>query len=167
MNLPDWIDPSQRMRALTVHEPWAGWLASGVKPVENRSWPPPDAALGQPLAIHSSKRVERRGLEFGEDHGIKLHELVSGAVIGVGRLAAWFHIDGSARAREEGDISRPEVDDLLKSVFFVGPFGWVLKDVIRLESPVPASGRQRLWYLDSATKFLVLGQIAANRKVRT
>lgn len=32
--------PKRPIRALTVINPWAALLAAGVKPVENRTWPP-------------------------------------------------------------------------------------------------------------------------------
>lgn len=34
------------MKALTLWQPWAWWVASGWKPIENRPWPPPASAIG-------------------------------------------------------------------------------------------------------------------------
>ena len=44
------------MNALTLHQPWAGLLAAGVKTIETRSWAAPQSAIGQQMAIHASKR---------------------------------------------------------------------------------------------------------------
>lgn len=42
------------MRALTVHQPWAQLIAVGAKTIETRSWPPPDALIGEVLVIHAA-----------------------------------------------------------------------------------------------------------------
>ena len=43
------------MRALTVRQPWAGFIAAGHKPYEFRSWRP-RLAIGARLAIHAAAR---------------------------------------------------------------------------------------------------------------
>lgn len=43
------------MRALTVKQPWASLIASGIKRVENRTYPVPKTVRGQRVAIHAGK----------------------------------------------------------------------------------------------------------------
>lgn len=44
------------MRALTVKQPWASLIASGIKQVENRTYKPPTTMLGgKRFAIHAGK----------------------------------------------------------------------------------------------------------------
>lgn len=42
------------MKALTVRQPWAFWIAVGQKDIENRSW---STNFRGPLAIHAAKGV--------------------------------------------------------------------------------------------------------------
>lgn len=43
------------MRALSVWQPWASLLISGIKAYETRHWQPPAALTGHRIAIHASK----------------------------------------------------------------------------------------------------------------
>lgn len=51
------------MRALTVKQPWASLIASGIKQVENRTYPVPRTVRGQRIAIHAGKGFDAHGLE--------------------------------------------------------------------------------------------------------
>lgn len=41
------------MKTLSVRQPWASLLCSGVKDVENRTWAPPTELIGKKILIHS------------------------------------------------------------------------------------------------------------------
>lgn len=43
------------MHALTIIQPWAWAVAHAGKDVENRTWAPPAALIGQDIAIHAGK----------------------------------------------------------------------------------------------------------------
>jgi len=43
------------MRALTVKQPWASLIASGLKQIENRTYPVPKTVRGERIAIHAGK----------------------------------------------------------------------------------------------------------------
>jgi len=43
------------MRALTVKQPWASLIASGLKQIENRTYPVPKTVRGARVAIHAGK----------------------------------------------------------------------------------------------------------------
>lgn len=49
------------MKALTVKQPWASLIASGIKGVENRSWKVPKSIQGQRIAIHAGKGFDADG----------------------------------------------------------------------------------------------------------
>lgn len=44
------------MKTLSVIQPWATLICSGIKDVENRTWAPPMDAVGQKLLIHASSK---------------------------------------------------------------------------------------------------------------
>jgi hypothetical protein len=79
------------MYALTILQPWAWAIATGLKSVENRTWRPPDAAIGQLVAIHAGKRqLPEEFYALTVDHHINMtitdYRLTYGAVIAVARL---------------------------------------------------------------------------------
>lgn len=93
--------------ALTMHEPWATLLATGVKRIETRSWPAPPGVIGSMVALHGAVAKPAPGrigdfevrvplgdgpdwpwtLRHLEDPGVKVR-LALGAVAGTARLAA-------------------------------------------------------------------------------
>jgi len=114
--------------ALTLQQPWANAVRDLGKRTENRSWPPPQRVLGQFIAIHA-------GMSFREDAAdwiaarsgrmLTRQNVPLGAVVALARVIKVVQ-------EHPGDP------------WFVGPYGWVLDDVVPL-TPVPCRGRQQLW----------------------
>lgn len=132
------------MKALTLWQPWAWWVASGQKPVENRPWKPPASAIGTTIAIHAGQRYDCDALSFIEKATLVLEDrldadgLVSGrtgAVLGVARITGYV---------QEGQL---HPDPALESPWFFGPFGWTLDKIVTLKDPVPCKGALGLWRL--------------------
>lgn len=136
------------MLGLTIWQPWASLIAEGVKPVENRTWPTEDRVaqrarlIGQRIAIHAGKRF---------DHDAALHLSV--------RPAPVPRIVECSRKVESAIICTAVIDHfaartttdglatgyaILSSPWFVGPVGWVLRDVRRFD-PIVCRGAQGLW----------------------
>ena len=55
------------MKAISLWQPWASLIAAGVKPYETRSWAPPRELIGQPIAIHAAKRIDKGAAQFAEE----------------------------------------------------------------------------------------------------
>lgn len=55
------------MKAISLWQPWASLIACGAKPYETRSWAPPRDLIGQPIAIHAAKKVDRGATDFATD----------------------------------------------------------------------------------------------------
>lgn len=108
------------MRVLTVKQPWASLIASGIKRIENRSRKPPAAiATGERFAIHAGMGWDKNGEPFSGRA-----DLPAGRII--------------CTARVERVVT--ESDD----PFFVGPFGWVLRD-IQPAASASLRGQLGLW----------------------
>lgn len=127
------------MKAITLHQPWASLIAFGLKPFETRSW---TTRYRGPLAIHAARTT--RGLAGGRGMqeieaalaaaGERLETLPLGVVVCTACLdAVWpteaVVADGLADAF--GDYA-------------AGRYAWYLRDIRRLDPPVPARGRQGL-----------------------
>lgn len=158
------------MRALTLLQPWAtliaGWDGLPVgrrKRIENRSWRPPQALIGQRLAIHAGKGVDDEGVADVEDLlDAELPDLPSGAIVAVATVVGAVQLEGDRVQHIMG--GRPSwapdhVDDLARrrdDYWLCGPIGWLLDDVHTLPTPVPARGAQGLWTLPSDVEAAVL-----------
>ena len=127
------------MKGLTIHQPFANFIADGEKRYETRSWSTPYRG---PLAIHASRNREETYFS-----GIAL-DGPFGAVVAVGRLAACHHVEDIWESLPEAER---DVGD-----FSSGRYAWEIIDVKKLAEPVPLRGYQRLWRLPPATATIPL-----------
>lgn len=144
------------MRSLTLTQPWAGIVASGVKLIENRprKMINPDD-WGALFAIHASREIDARvwataitidptiAIDYPGPmaRAARVHRLASitSAVIGVARIVTFV-----TDARQ---IDEYTLDAENQRRWFFGPIGYVLRDVRALERPVPCKGRLGFWTL--------------------
>jgi hypothetical protein len=146
----------ERMKALTIWQPWASLVMAGAKPWEWRRWPPPRSLIGQRLAVHAGKRAVkpqdiaeividiRRGdsslvadiaLELLDrvHHSMwPLSSMLGTAIVGEPVPAlAW----AAAHLKPGYDSTRIDHHN----------FAWPLTEIERFEPPIPARGAQGLW----------------------
>lgn len=116
------------MKILTVKQPWAWLIVSGLKDIENRSWA---TKYRGPLLIQSSAKLPprdefRASVELALARGVNIDEslLRFGGIVGMVQLLS------CVRSHD--------------SVWFQGPIGWVLRDAQPLPF-VPIVGQQGIF----------------------
>lgn len=149
--------------ALSIRQPWASAIIDGPKRVENRSWRPL-WQLPQWIAVHASAGAERnaegivanwRGIHRG------LWDVQTGAWPVAPVWTAWtdtpYRTGVLLGAVEVLDVlPESEVDD----AWAAGPLCWMLGRVVRLPTPLPATGRLGLWPLSRDDREAVEAAIA-------
>jgi hypothetical protein len=55
------------MKVISLWQPYASLIACGEKPFETRHWAPPRNLIGQTIAIHAAKKIDKDATEFVED----------------------------------------------------------------------------------------------------
>jgi hypothetical protein len=149
------------MRALTLWQPWGWAIVAGHKLVENRPWAPPRNMIGVPFAIHAGKRWDEDGadgiLDLLDADDFPADPLVraAGAVIGVATIERVVHGTALRGLPEDADALAPE-----QRRWYFGPYGWVLRDVRRLDVAVPCRGFQMFWSLPPEVDAEVRRQLA-------
>lgn len=134
------------MKALTIHQPYASWIINGQKWVENRSW---GTYYRGRLAVHA-------GLETAAIVRLKAPgSYPLGVVLGTVHLAACFLLAEVKQFQQERPKVRiPGTDrfpsEVLRHAHTEGPWVWIFQDVVKFPTPIPATGRQRLWEWDEA-----------------
>jgi hypothetical protein len=141
------------MKAITIWQPWAYCIASGMKPIENRYW---STSYRGPLAIHAGRQWDKDGA---------IDERVRGALSPYLTVRQRYDQD-AVDAAEHPDrfmfgaiIATANLSDCHVSMDCCLPWGdlsigfeyvwhWVLTDVRPLANPVPMRGHQRLWNVD-------------------
>lgn len=133
------------MKALTLHQPWASFVAAGFKRVETRDW---DTSYRGPLAIHAAQRPAvspdteaRLRATFGDyivDETLAVHDRwPHGAVIATCELVDVLPV---VEVRDWLTDDERQMGN-----FRHGRFAWLLEDVRTPRRPITASGRQKLW----------------------
>lgn len=117
------------MKCLTICQPYAHFIVTGEKLVENRDW---FTSYRGPVLIHAGK--SRSWLRpFGDS--LPTSDMAFGSIVGVANLADCLDID---------EIDDRKHDDkypwIVDHPHTEGPWCWVLTLVRRFASPVPCRG---------------------------
>ena len=136
-------------RALTVRQPWAWAIASGVKDVENRGW-----SITTPrgwLAVHAA------ATPADAREGARCAQLLA---------AAGVAAPAEAQLARSAVVAVVYVHDVLPPQQAVASawaqprcFHWLLRDARALKTPVPCSGQIQLWELSSKVSAAIDAQL--------
>ncbi len=112
--------------AITVYQPWADLIVRGIKDIENRSWP---TRFRGKILIHAGKKIDGNNVKkyrrtLGLD-SVDDYDPQTMAIVGMAEV-----VDCVATHR---------------SRFFLGPYGFVLKNAVRFRRPIHYRGRQGIF----------------------
>ncbi len=137
------IVPKTAIKALTLHQPWASFIAYGLKQFETRNWATNYRGL---IAIHAGKTQSAEVEDFDlypRDMIFRLpYPLPLGAVVAVAQLVDCVPTD---KLLDDDAISDNEYE---LGNFARGRYGWKLEIIKRFDEPIPARGQQGLWDWD-------------------
>ena len=130
------------MKALTLWEPWATFIADGHKRYETRSW---QTGFRGNLAIHASKRWTKEQDAILRNLASRHEELQRyldyewsfGCVLVACRLVAVHRVEAV-----RGNLSKLE---LALGNYEGGRFAWELEIIKHPPQPISAKGSQGLW----------------------
>ena len=164
MNLKGW----NKMKALTLWQPWASLLAYGAKKYETRSWA---TKYRGPIAIHAATRPVIEILRTLDQHTIDamgmalssradgrygandLLGLPRGHIIATAELVGCYEMYESNSLVErtsiciKRDLSGIPIsgNELLFGDWTPGRYAWEFANMTMLPEPIPAKGHQQLW----------------------
>ena len=123
------------VKAISLWQPWASYIAAGMKGYETRSWATPYRG---PLAIHAAKRPMTEGeLELLDEYPLTL-PLPFGAIVATCTLLDCVRMTDVVIAnRFERDLALGD--------WYPGRYAWRLVDVVPLAEPMPFRGAQGLF----------------------
>lgn len=111
--------------ALSIRQPYAEAIVTGIKDIENRTWP---VRFRGRIFVHAAKAPSWDAFEYYPELEAVFpasYEYPLGAIVG------------------EVDIT--DCVELSSSRWFAGPFGFVLRNAVRYDEPVAVSGKLGLW----------------------
>ena len=154
------------IKAMTLTQPWASMVASGIKLIENRPWRAPRSMVGEQFAIHASRSYDlatSRDLFINKLYGADIvspyptsRDFPLSAIIGVATLDRVEHAVGEFTGADLDalGISRDQ------HRWFFGPYGFVLRDV-RQVAPIPCKGALSFWRLGDDIEAKLRAQLRA------
>lgn len=121
------------MKALTIKQPWASLIIRGGKDIENRDWRTHFRGI---LAIHSSAKIERSEMEdaCGMMRGFIPHF-----------SEQRFAQDSFPTGVILGTVEIVDCVSSHESPWFVGYFGFVVRNPVAFKTPIPCRGALNFW----------------------
>lgn len=127
------------MYALTLYQPWGWGVVQGHKPLENRTWGPPEWLYDRFFVIHAGQRCERDAVNVVEE--------MSGCTYGPPSDARKAFI---GVAKVLGAVPNPVIEawphfNIYERWWDKRQRGWVLTDGIAFREPIPCPGQRGIW----------------------
>ncbi len=130
------------MKAITVWQPWASWIAWGWKTIEVRHHERFRSLVGERIAIHAAKR-------WDESWDILAGSLLDDQQKDYMALVVRLPLGAVVATATVEDLRLVDRDDepaaLCPCGGVIDLFGLALGDVVALDEPIPATGRQGIW----------------------
>ena len=167
------------MKALTLWPEWLWAVTHLGKPLENRTYPPPESLIGERIALHAGLKVggvtDKWGPRFLEAVGLVMEmagEAGWGPMIIKKAQLVEFHMYPVRMGLCLENLPRGVVvatalvagyhhDYKRRPWGAKGQYQWKLEDVRKLGTPIPCRGYQRLWNLPPEVERAVREQGAA------
>ena len=115
-----------RLKALSVVEPWGSMIADEIKLLEIRSWEPEQLPLVNVALVQNTKRLTKDGDEDFDGRVIAIIDIVS--------CAPWEKEDCRHSGCDESDFEE-------------GWFAWELVNIRKLDNPVSATAKRKFYNL--------------------
>ncbi len=133
------------LKCISVCQPFADLIVSGAKSVELRSW---NTRHRGSLLVHAALKVRD-----ADCRRLGVDDPVTGAIVGRVRLVGVKKYAGAAEVSADDDLH------LAGSGFGGSRYGFLLKDPVRLRTPIPWRGYPWIFEAD------VAGSVDADRPV--
>jgi len=143
------------MKTLTVKQPWASLIVSGIKDIENRTWKTNfrgriliHAGMAKTSGMMAVYLNRAQYAKFRESVGFSGLDFIEpiGAIIGSVEIVDCVVNHSSIWA--EKTISVPDEDINPKTVFEKPAYNWVLANPIIFKEPIPCKGKLSFWEFD-------------------
>ena len=135
-------------RAISLWQPYASFVAWGMKCYETRSWKPSGLQRGEIIMIHAGKRGmkadELRLLKHPlvaramDQRGVTVEQMPYGAIVGAARFTGV--VSTNQFCPDDGSLER------LLGNYQAERFAWELELVKRAEHPIRCNGQQGIFF---------------------
>ena len=132
------------MKAITIKQPWATLIMSGVKRFEFRSW---KTNYRGDVLIHAGKGIDKEAVERLAKY--LPEELPMGKILGKVTIT-----DCVPMSSEFADMLSKENSDIYTTHSFSRNFGFQMENVVPFKKQIDAKGQLGFWNIDIDEKDL-------------
>ena len=123
-----------KMKALTIKEPWASLIVEGYKKYEFRSW---KTNYRGKILIHAGNSIEKDTLKRFESYGLNI---LPGYIIGEAELTNCILVD------KQFNEQLRNIDPIVYGKSnHTETYAWKLGNIIKYDKPIPIKGKLGLW----------------------
>lgn len=142
------------MKAISLHQPWASFIAAGIKKQETRAYAPPVSYIGKRIAIHAAKRpVDEAGYQWAERNHIPRRNIPFGVVVCTVLFGGAYQVGEGKEGRQLLPIIAKLPGPLNIDMICPDEFGdyspgrwiWYFSNQKIFDPPIPEIGRQKFW----------------------
>lgn len=126
-------DSGDKMKCLTIKQPWASLIVNGYKSYEFRSW---KTKYRGKILIHAGMSLEKEYANKVKKYDL---EYIKGAIIGEAEIVDCILVDACF------DDSLRKENDIVYSSDHVGLYAWKLANIKKYEEPIYVKGKLSLW----------------------
>jgi len=127
------------MKAISLWQPWASFIAWGIKTIETRHWPLPKNIKG-PLAIHATKKIVKVNDPYFEDALLKRNLFYNDLPRGF--ILCYFDSVQCIKITQE---NIPDYPERAFGDYTPGRYMWQMEGLNILPWPVMIQGKQGVW----------------------
>jgi hypothetical protein len=132
-----------KMKVLSLLQPWATLVVTGIKKIETRSW---NTKYRGDLLIHAS--MGKAGSLLTKEPPFTkyisdFNKLPFGKIIGKVTLQEVIPVEELNLSYDL--INQLTIEEKAFGDYGFGRYGWVLTDPVKLESPIASKGHLHLW----------------------
>jgi hypothetical protein len=137
IEMPDETSPADTIKCLSIMQPWAHLIVNGFKDIENRDWTTSYRGL---ILIHAGARFDPDCVTGGS-----LDEDFASYVTSICGYAPPTHVCHYPVKSLIGVVQLVDVVTESTSPWFIGRYGFVLRDALPFKEPIPYSGSLKLF----------------------
>lgn len=144
----------ERIPIITLWQPWATWIALGWKTIETRTHPRFRGLMGKRIGIHAGAHWDQDAFDTAEQY-LSDEQLL--------QTKEYYRLrKGIVCTAMVQDFRKLTVADSTAALIECRSTRWglVLADVLVPEVPVPANGRQGIWFYPTEGKWTSIAQVA-------
>ena len=135
------------MKAISLWQPWATWIALGWKTIETRTHKRFASLVGERIAIHACMKWDKTAIEKAEPY-LENIDPWAGVATQFCKANVLGAVVCTAKVVQHSALDPSSAQAALIECRSIQRYGLFLEDIEKLKVPMPAKGAQGIWNVE-------------------